>query len=111
MRKENTPKDYAAGICALRATGLSPANWRCRHGEIDIIARRRGVLAFIEIKARPDMMQAGQAVMARSRRRVSMAAAVFLASQPNLSRKTTRFDVMMVLPGRLPIHHADGLAD
>ena len=73
-------------------------------GEIDIIARRGNVLAAIEVKAREELDSAAHAVTPRQRRRIARALAWFLARRPDLARLSPRFDVMLLVPGRLPRH-------
>lgn len=74
-------------------------------GEIDIVARRGRVLAFIEVKTRETVAVAVDAIAPRQRRRIERAAQTFLARRPDLARLTVRFDAMFVVPGRLlPVH-------
>ncbi|MCP4327498.1 MAG: YraN family protein [Alphaproteobacteria bacterium] len=96
-------------LWALRLRGYRVIARRLKtpRGEIDIIARRRGILAFIEVKARDTASAAAEAVSARQRRRIERAAEAFVAARPNLAALMMRFDVMIVLPGRLPIHLRD----
>lgn len=70
-------------------------------GEIDLIARRFGVLAFVEVKARPDAEQAAYAITPQQRRRIARAAQAFLARRPDLGRCVLRFDAILVSPWRL----------
>lgn len=76
-------------------------------GEVDIVARRGSLVAFIEVKARADWGQAAEAVGERQRRRIARAAEAFLAARPELARARIRFDAMLVAPGRWPIHLPD----
>lgn len=85
-------------LAGLRGAGL---------GEIDIVARRGGVVAFIEVKARPSLGEAAGAVSAGQRRRLARAAAAYLARHPDLAGCTLRFDALLVAPGRLPRHVID----
>lgn len=50
----------------LRAAGyqIVAANWRCAHGEIDIIASKDGVLVFVEVRTRRSRDQNGALEMA-----------------------------------------------
>lgn len=82
-------------------------DWRCPVGEIDIIARRGGVLAVIEVKARGDVAAAAAAVLPRQRRRIARATSAFLLARPDLAGLTARFDVMLVAPLRPPRHLPD----
>jgi putative endonuclease len=88
----------------LRGWRIVAADWRCPSGEIDIVARRRGVLAIVEVKARPDLDLAAAAILPRQRKRISRAAAAFLSARPELAEMTLRFDVMLVAPLRMPRH-------
>ena len=77
---------------------------RTRVGEIDLIARSpRGVFCFIEVKARPAEGLATEAIGQRQRARIVRAAELYLAGRP----ATMRFDVVTVVPGRLPRHLKD----
>ena len=73
-------------------------------GEIDIVARRGRVIAFIEVKSRADWGQAAESILARQRRRIARAASAFLAARPQLAHNQARFDVMLVVPWRWPRH-------
>ena len=73
-------------------------------GEIDIVARRGRVIAFIEVKSRADWGQAAESILARQRRRIARAASAFLAARPQLAHHQARFDVMLVVPWRWPRH-------
>ena len=91
----------------LRGWRIIAVDWRCPSGEIDIVARRGAVLAAIEVKARDDLARAGEAVLWRQRRRVSRAAMTFLLQRPDLAHLGLRFDAMLIVPGRLPLHLPD----
>ena len=81
--------------------------YRTPVGEIDIVARRRGITAFVEVKVRPTLTEALEAVTARQQRRVVAAAAHWLSEQmPDLDGDC-RFDVVAVCGRRLP-HHVEG---
>lgn len=86
------------GVMAGRGTGA---------GEIDVVARRGRVLAFIEIKARPSVEDAAAAISAAQRRRLVRGAEAFLARRPDLAGLQPRFDAMLVAPGRWPRHLID----
>lgn len=90
----------------LRGWRIVARDWRCPSGEIDILARRRGVFAIIEVKSRRDLDTAAAAILPRQRRRIARAASAFLMTRPDLARLTLRFDVMLVAPLRPPRHLA-----
>jgi putative endonuclease len=91
----------------LRGWRIVASDWRCPSGEIDILARRGGVLAIIEVKSRRDLASAVAAVLPRQRRRIARAASAFLLMRPDLAELALRFDVMLVAPLRLPRHLPD----
>jgi putative endonuclease len=88
----------------LRGWRIVARSWRCPSGEIDILARRAGVLAVIEVKSRGQIDTAASALPPRQRRRIARAAEAFLQSRPDLARLDLRFDLMLVAPFRLPRH-------
>ena len=73
-------------------------------GEIDIIARRRTLLIFVEVKAREKLDDAAWSVTPRQRQRIAAAAEVWLAHNPDARIRDMRFDAMLVAPGRIPRH-------
>jgi len=92
------------GALMLRGYRIMARRIRYPVGEIDIVAKRGGTLAIIEVKARRDIGEAAEAVSGRQRRRIARAAEWLLAERPDLAALTVRFDVMMVVPWRLPQH-------
>lgn len=91
----------------LRGYRILARRYRVPVGEIDLIARRGKVVAAIEVKARPDLAAAGEAISPRQRRRIVRALQHFVASRPDLAAATLRLDVMLVAPRRLPRHLPD----
>ena len=61
-------------------------------GEIDLIAKRGGSIAFVEVKARADMEVAAISISATKRRRIARAARVWLARNPWAAGLTLRGD-------------------
>ncbi|HEY8433356.1 MAG TPA: YraN family protein [Sphingomicrobium sp.] len=75
-------------------------------GEVDIVARRRGMLAFVEVKARGTEEAAAMALDEWRLRRV-VVAAERLAARYMRAGDDIRIDAIYVVPGRWPIHLAD----
>ena len=76
-------------------------------GEIDIVARRGEMVAFIEVKARPSLAEASAAIGPQQRDRLVRSAAAYVGRRPSLASCTFRFDVMLVTPWRAPRHLRD----
>lgn len=76
-------------------------NWRSRQGEIDLIARRSGVLAICEVKTRSSRAfgEPFEAVTRAKQARLRRLAAEWLRSGSGPDRRTyeIRFDVASVL--------------
>ena len=74
-------------------------NYRCPLGEIDLIAREREILAFIEVKTRtPASDRYGPpqlAITPRKRHQVIRVASYYLA-QKRISGQDCRFDIVAV---------------
>jgi len=102
---------WAERLCAwrLRLVGyrVLARRYRTPVGELDLVVRRGRTLAFVEVKARPTLAGAAEAIDRRQRARVERAAAAFLAHHPALAGLEMRFDAMLVAPRRWPRHLAD----
>lgn len=86
------------GALALQRDGWTILAQRLRTGagEIDLVAERDGLLAFVEVKARPDLTSAAAALGPRQRARLLAAADAALAQHPEWGRAGVRFDVLLV---------------
>ncbi len=61
-----------------------------------MLAERAGVLALVEVKARPTLADAAAAVSPRQRARLLAAAEIILAEHPEWGSAGVRFDVLVV---------------
>jgi len=86
---------------------IAARRWKTPFGEIDIVARRRHALVFVEVKARERIDDAAEAVTERGRRRIVAAAELWLAQHPDDAGRNISFDVMLVAPGKMPRHIAN----
>jgi putative endonuclease len=101
-------RDTTVQIGARAETGATSAlegagfriverNYRCKAGELDIIARDGDVLAFVEVRSRKDGEHghAAEMVTVAKRRQVARIAAHYLAlKRPEIDR--VRFDVVAI---------------
>jgi putative endonuclease len=94
----------AAAFLIAKGFRILARRWRSPLGEIDIIARRRHLLVFAEVKARASLDEAAESVHERQRRRIAAAAEIWLAANPDESVRDIRFDALLVAPGRIPRH-------
>ena len=86
----------AAQWLEQRGCVLLAANWRCRFGEIDLIAEDGDFLCFVEVKLRKSDAYggAGEAVDRRKQEKLRVTAQLYLAEHP--TRLQPRFDVVEV---------------
>jgi putative endonuclease len=95
-----------AGLLRLKGFRIIARDFKVPVGEIDIIARKGRVLAFIEVKARRPAAQSasGEVLTARQRRRIIRAAEAFMMTRPDLAGLDLSFDLMLVGRWRRPRH-------
>jgi putative endonuclease len=89
-------EERAARYLAARGVELLLRNWRCRLGELDLVAREGGVLVIVEVRqrARGDYGGAAASITVAKRRRIVRAARHLLMLRPDLARLPARFDVI-----------------
>ncbi|HZT27778.1 MAG TPA: YraN family protein [Pseudolabrys sp.] len=94
----------AAAFLIAKGFRILARRWKSPLGEIDIIARRRRLLVFVEVKARGTLDEAAESLNTRQQRRIAAAAEVWLAAHPDATVRDIRFDAILVAPGKLPRH-------
>lgn len=94
----------AAFFLLAKAYRIVARRWKTPFGEIDIVARRRRDLVFVEVKARDRLDDAAESVTERSRQRIVAAAEMWLAHRPQDAQCNIRFDVILMAPGKMPRH-------
>ena len=104
LRLGLSAESRAAAYLIAKGHRIVARRWRSPVGEIDIVARRRGTLIFVEVKARERLDDAAEAVIVRQQRRIIAAAEAWLAAHPEDANSDIRFDVVLVAPGSLPRH-------
>jgi putative endonuclease len=101
-------EDTAAAHLERAGLVLVERNWRCREGEIDIVAIDGRVLVFCEVKTRSTAAfgSPAEAVSPAKLRRLRMLAGRWLHEHPG-GWADLRFDVVAVLrtPGGLEVEH------
>lgn len=105
-RQGRRAETIAAWWLRLHGWRILAQRARVPGGEVDLVARRRGTLAFVEVKARSSEVAAGLA-LDRSRLRRVAVAAERLAARYGAGCDTIRIDALYVVPGRLPRHVRD----
>jgi putative endonuclease len=94
----------AAAWLVAKGYRILARRWKSPVGELDIVARRRQLLVFVEVKARASLDDAAESVLPRQRQRIIAAAEAWLATYPDPKILDMRFDAVLVAPGKLPRH-------
>jgi putative endonuclease len=96
----------ASAASFLEAQGYTILARRLRTpaGEVDLVAYRAPVLAFVEVKARASIGRGLFALGQRQAVRIAAAAEQFLADHPAYADTFVRLDLIAVVPGRPPAH-------
>ncbi len=94
----------AAAFLMAKGYRILARRFRTPYGEIDIVAQRRNLVAFIEVKARASLDEAAYAVTPRQQARIIDAAQAWLMAHPEHAEFELRFDAMLIAPRRLPRH-------
>ena len=104
FQKGHRGERFAALALQLKGYRILATRFRTKGGEIDLIARRGDLVAFVEVKARPTLGEAMDAVGPSAQRRIEAAADRWLSKQADYGRLSARFDIVAVLPRRWPAH-------
>ena len=94
----------AAALLMAKGYRILAKRFRTPHGEIDLVAKRRNLLAFVEVKARASLDEAAYAVTPRQQARIINAAQAWLVAHPDHAELELRFDAILIAPRRLPRH-------
>lgn len=78
--------------------------FKTKAGEVDIIARKKDLIIMVEVKARPTVLEAMDAITATAQRRIEAAGDTWLARQKDFARLSVRYDMIAVLPRKWPVH-------
>ncbi len=101
-------ENLAAWYLRLKGWRILARRVKTPRGEIDLIARRGAVVAFVEVKWRANAAELDQAIDAYRLRRV-LAAAEAVGHRYIRAGDQQRIDVVLLAPGRFPRHMANAL--
>ena len=107
-------EDLACAFLLSHGYRIRARNFRCRGGELDVVAERSGVTVFVEVKERHGAShgQGFEHVTWAKRRRLLQAARLY-AAQNALLESPLRFDVVSIdwKDGRPHVRHDEGAFD
>ena len=94
----------AAAFLIAKGYRILAKRFRPPRGEIDLVAKKRNLLAFIEVKARASLDEAAYAVTPRQQARIIDSAQGWLVAHPEHAEFDLRFDAILIAPRHLPRH-------
>ena len=97
----------AAFFLLLKGYHISAMRYRTKGGEVDIVARKGDLAIFVEVKARRSVDDALSAVGFPTQKRIEAASLHWLSRQKDAAKLSRRYDIVAVLPWRLPVHFQD----
>jgi putative endonuclease len=106
-RRGHVSEYLAALYLFFKGYRILAFRYRTRQGEIDIVARKKTLVVFVEVKARAREMDAVDAVGYETQRRIRAAGDVWLSKRRDAHLLSCRYDIVAIVPGRLPRHFRD----
>lgn len=85
-------------ILTLAGHRILARRYKTKAGEIDLITKRGGTIAMVEVKARQTIDDAIYAVTPANRRRIEAAGRSFIARYPRYAHCAVRYDICAVAP-------------
>lgn len=100
--------EYAAAVfLMLKGYRILARRYIGNGGEIDLIARRRDIVVFVEVKARADLDSAAWSISPTKQQRFARAAHHWQARNAWAANWTLRCDAVLIARWRLPRHVVD----
>lgn len=106
-RKGRRAEVLAALALMLKGYRIAALRYRTPVGEIDIVARKGNLVAFVEVKARRDLAAGVDAVSFPAQRRIAAAGELFISRQRDSAQLSWRHDIVVVRPWKWPVHLED----
>ena len=92
----NAGEQLVADFLRNKGFAILAQNYRQRYGEVDLIAEKGDVIAFVEVKARTNpAFSALQSITRSKQHKIFLAAKSFMVTH-NVYNKVLRFDVALV---------------
>lgn len=106
-RRGHLSEYLAALYLAFKGYRILAFRYRTRLGEIDIIARKKALIVFVEVKARSRQAEAIDAVGYDAQRRIRAASDIWLSKRKDTHLLSCRYDIVAITPGSFPRHVQD----
>lgn len=98
---------FAAFYLRMKGYKILAQRFKTPVGEIDLVARRGKIIAFIEVKARDSRDAALTAVTPKMHQRLFRAGEWYITRHPDLSHLSQRLDLIAIAPPLFVCHVRD----
>jgi putative endonuclease len=95
-RRGRSAEEAARSALELDGWSVLARRVRTPAGEIDMVVEKDGLLAIVEVKARPSLAAAAASLSFRQQARLVGAAEIVLAENPHWGKQGVRFDLLLV---------------
>ncbi len=91
-------EDLAASFLKLAGFKILERNFRCKGGEIDLVATKKGEIHFVEVKTRNNFAYGDplESITNTKQRRISQAAQIYLLKHPEADKQQKSFSVITI---------------
>jgi putative endonuclease len=103
-RRGHRAETIALWYLRLKGYRLLSRRFKCHAGEVDLVMRKGDTTAFIEVKSRRTADDAVISVTPHQAKRISAAAATWMARDAIAARSHCRFDIVAVSSNHWPTH-------
>jgi putative endonuclease len=108
-RRGHAAERIAAAYLIASGHRILARRFKTVAGEIDLITLRGGRIGFVEVKRRATRGDCEAAITPRLRQRVRRAADLWLGRNERYQQHDVGFDLVFVVPWRLPVIYRDAL--
>lgn len=101
---------FSALYLMIKGYTILERRYKTPVGEIDLIACKKGVTIFCEVKARKDYDSAAYSLSERQKSRIRSAAEFYMSrlknknETHNVKTEIIRCDMIMIIPWKWPVH-------
>jgi putative endonuclease len=108
-RSGHTAEFVASVFLMAKGYRILARRFKASTGEVDLITLKAGRVGFVEVKRRATMADCEASITPKLRQRVRRASDQWLARNEKYQRHDAGFDLVFVLPWRLPVFLRDAL--
>jgi putative endonuclease len=108
-KRGHSAEFVAAAFLVVKGHRILARRFKTGLGEIDLITWKRGRVGFVEVKRRATLEDCEASITPKLRQRVRDASDLWMAKNVNYQNRDVGFDLVFVLPWRVPVWMKDAL--